>query len=225
MRRILVGLVLVAGTLLAACQTPSGSTTTGAAPATDVVQTNQPATSVPLSTLSIAATPTAASSAQASGLPTTGDGQRPLFIGVVQTIGMKGNSTEKAAVTIPPVAFSYDLDNRILLVHPTISLASLKADVIIGVVTEVDTPSATYEKREIKLLPFQLRAMQILGADLTTGVLNFTYDSKPYTLDPGQSLSFDQPGTTANPATISTVIFNHGELSGIQTMPETGTVP
>ncbi len=138
---------------------------------------------------------------------------------------MSGDTSERAAITIPPVAFSYDLDNRILLVHPTISLASLKADVILGLVTEVSTPSATYEKRELKLLPYKLRSMEILGADAVSGVLNFTYDGKAYTLEPGQSLSFDQPGTTTSPANTSTVIMNHGELSAIQTMTDPGTVP
>ncbi len=210
MRRIAVGFVLVAGTLLAACQTPSAPATTGAGPAPSIIQTNQPAPSAPLTSQSSAS---------------TGDAPRPLFIGLVQTIGMSGDTSEKATVTVPPVAFSYDLDNRILLVHPTITLASLKADVIVGVVTEVSTPSAIYEKREIKLLPFSLRSMQILDADPATGVLNFTYESKAYALEPGQSLSFDQTGTTTNPATITTVIMNHGELSAIQTMTDTSTTP
>ncbi len=68
MRRIAVGFVLVAGTLLAACQTPSASTTTGAGPAPSIIQTNQAATSAPLTSQSSTS---------------TGDTPRPLFIGVV----------------------------------------------------------------------------------------------------------------------------------------------
>ncbi len=222
MRKISVGMSLLVGIyLMAACQAPAPSASGSGASVPSAMQTGQTASQLPTPAEAGATTaPT-----QTVALPATGDTAKPLFIGVVQTIGMSNDSAEKQTVSVGPTAFAYDLDNRTLLIHPTISIGSLKADVIVGLVTEVETPSVVYEKREVKLLPVQVRLLQILGADLQTGILNFTYDSKAYTLDPGQTLSFDQPGATATAASIRTVITNHGLLWGIQTMPNSGNQP
>jgi hypothetical protein len=96
---------------------------------------------------------------------------------------------------------------------------------VIGLVTQVETPTGIYTKRELMQLPAEPRFMQILGADSASDSLSFVYDGQSYSLLPGKSLSFDQAGTAASSATISTLITNHGRLAGAQSMQIEPAVP
>lgn len=220
----LVGLVMLLGLcLVVACQ-PLGSlaSSTPSSPP-NVAQTSQAAASLALPTQTSAPASSVSGPAPTMAAPVTWGSGGPLFIAVIQTTSMAGDSADKPTLDVGPVSFAYDLDNRILMLHPTIAPASLKADVVIGLVTQVETPTAIYARRELMQLPAEPRFMQILGADSATGSLSFVYDGQSYSLLPGKSLRFDQAGALASSATTTTLVTNHGRLAGAQSMQiETG---
>jgi hypothetical protein len=225
MKSLVVSVVLVGLCFGVACQ-PVGSPASSAPSShPNVDQTVQASGSLPLPTQTNAPASSVAGPAPTMAAPVTWGSGGPLFIAVVRITSMAGESAEKPTIDIGPVSFAYDLDNRILMLHPTIAPASLKADVVIGLVTQVETPTGIYTKRELMQLPAEPRFMQILGADSASDSLSFVYDGQSYSLLPGKSLSFDQAGTAASSATISTLITNHGRLAGAQSMQIEPAVP
>jgi hypothetical protein len=222
----LVGLVMLVGScFVVACQPVRISASSAPSSPANVAQTDQAATSLPIPTQSTAPASSAAGSAPTMAAPVTWESGGPLFIAVVQTTIMAGESMDRPSVDVGPVSFAYDLDNRILMLHPTISPASLKADVVIGLVTQLETPTAIYTRRELMQLPAKPRFMQNLEADSTTGSLSFVYDGQSYSLLPGKSVSFDKVKAATTSATTSILITNHGRLAGARSMPIDSAVP
>ncbi len=222
----LVGyLVLVGFVFTAACQTPGSPAPAGVAPSPDVMKTVEASGSTPLATQTTAPLSSSVGPTATMSPPVAWNGDGPLFVAVIQTTGMGGDSAEKPTIDVGLVAFAYDLDNKILMLHPTIPAASLAADYVVGLISEVETPTAIYIKREILRSPSEPRFIKILGPDAGSDTLSFTYDGQTYSLQPGQSLSFDKTGTTPSAATFTTLITNHGRLEGAQTMPPSGPQP
>ncbi len=199
--------------LVSACQAPVSPAAGNSAAAVGVVPAQQnPAAAAAVST------PTAFP-------PVSWNGTGPFFIAVVQSTAMATDTGDKPTVSVGPAAFAYDLDNKILLLRRVASADSLNAGLLIGLVTEVSTPSVVYQKNEILQGASQPRFMQMLQIEALSGALNFIYDGQSYSLLPGKSMSFDHAGATANAATITTVITNHGRLNGITSMPADGAMP
>ncbi len=209
-----VGLVVLSGICLAtACQTTVNSA-------------NHPSTSTsPVATQAAASFPSAVVPTPTTFAPVTWNGDGPVFIAVVQKTEMADESADKPTVNVGPVGFAFDLDNRVLWLHRVIPATSLESGVIVGLVTLVETPTVIYEKREILQGPSQPRFMQIGAADAATDGLSFVYDGQTYSLLPGDSLSFDKPATTSKSSTFTTVITNHGRLTGAQSMPADDSLP
>ena len=215
-----VGLLVFVGLCFGvACQPLRSPASSASSSPPNVAQTIQASGSLPLPTQTRAPASSEAGAAPTMAAPVTWASGGPLFIAIVQITSMADESPDKPTIDIGPVSFAYDLDNRILMLHPTIAPASLQADVVIGLVTEVETPTGMYTRRELMQIPAEPRFMQILGADSASGALSFVYDGQSYSLLPGNSLSFDKTGATAKSATTTTLITNHGRLAGAQSMP------
>lgn len=138
--KILVGFVMLVGSgLVVACQPVRSLAASAPSSPANVAQTVQASGSLPIPAQSTAPASSAAGLAPTMAAPMTWESGGPLFIAVVQTTIMAGESMDKPSVDVGPVSFAYDLDNKILMLHPTISPASLKADVVIGLVTQVGT--------------------------------------------------------------------------------------
>lgn len=224
--RSLVEYVALGGLVLAtACQATSNPARAGITPSPDVMKTVQASGSTPMATQTIAPRSNAAGPTATMSPPVSWNGDGPVFVAVIQTTGMGDQSAEKPTIDIGLAAFSYDLDNKILLLHPTIAIGSLDPSVVLGLVTEVETPTVIYIKREILHGASRPRFITIVGTDAGTDALTFVYDGQTYSLLPGKSLSFDKTGTTPGAATITTLITNHGRLDGAQSMPPTEQQP
>lgn len=225
MKSLVWYLVLVGLVFATACQPSSSRAPAGITPSPDVMQTVEASGSTPLPAQTTAPFSSSVGQTATMSPPVTWNGNGPVFVAVIQTTGMGSQSPEKPTIDIGLKAFSYDLDNKILLLHPTISIASLNADVVVALVTEVETPTAIYIKREILRSPSQPRFIKVLGTDAGTDTLNFLYDGQTYSLLPGKSLSFDKTGATPSAATFTTLITNHGRLDGAQSLPPSEQQP
>jgi hypothetical protein len=195
-----------------------------ASPAPLAFQTNQAevVTSVPSQT----PLPQAASENPAtneSGIPWEGD-QMPIFLEVIQTTSMGKNVVQSPAIRVGPAIYFYKLDNKVLMLHPTIMLES-KTQVLVGVTTILQTPGQVFENREIIQYPSaQPFLIQIAAYDVATDTLTIFYGDEKFELAPGEKRTFKQLGAGSNSSTKITIISNHGQLAEIQPTLSDGSV-
>ena len=225
MKSVLILVSLGGLVVLAACQTPASPGIGLSATPAGIVQAAQVGTPSSPVNQSVAPGSGAINPAPTAFAPVTFNGDGPLFVAVVQTTKMVDNAGDQQTISLVPPGFAFDLDNRILLLRRMVSAQTMKLGMLVGVATEVATPTVVYERLEILQGASQPRYMQILEVDPATGALSFLYDGQSYSLLPGSSMSFSHAGATKSAASVTTLITNHGRLNGIQSMPVEGPMP
>jgi hypothetical protein len=220
----IVGLFALGGLfLLTACQTPNTSASDSDSTTPRVFQADQVETSTPVPPQIILFQPTPENHAEnGTGALRSGD-QMPIFLEVTQTTILGENSVQSPVVGVGPVIFFYDPDSKVLLLHPTITVASTTG-LLIGVMTVLQTPDQVYEKREIVQFPSaQPVLIKIAAFDAKAGTLNLVYADETYNLSPGESHTFKQIVGGSNTSTVITIIVNHGHLTDIQQVSPDGS--
>jgi hypothetical protein len=209
--------------LLTACLTPNASESGSDSTTPRVFQTDQVETSAPVPTQTILFQPTPENPAENETGTLRSGGQVLIFLEVTQTTILGENSVQSPVVGVDPVIFFYDPDSKVLLLHPTITVASTTG-LLIGVMTVLQTPDQVYEKREIVQFPsVQPGLIQIAAFDAKAGTVNLVYADETYNLSPGESRTFKQIGGGSNTLTVITLIVNHGHLTDIQPVSPDGS--
>lgn len=147
----------------------------------------------------------------------------PIFLEVTQTTMMGDNTLQSPAIGVGLTVYFYNPDNKVLMLHSTITLDST-TEILIGVNTILQTSAQVYEKREIIQFPSAQPALiQVSTFDAETGTLNLVYAGEAFDLPPGESRTFKQVSNSSGTPTIITIATNHGNLADIQEVSSDGS--
>jgi hypothetical protein len=143
--------------------------------------------------------------------------QMPIFLEITITTILNQSSNHSPEFPVGPQVYTFDPNRNILAMNPAIEIIP-NTEVIIGVLDVLETPTQSFEKKEIIQYPSsQPLMLEIRGIDGENGKVTAQYAGETFSLAPLESLTFKNTVDDSS-TTVVTTINNLGWLTEIQTL-------